>query len=391
MRQKLHLVGVSRAWYLEARSYLYEEIAITDVGQVIRLSDSLNRNQNLGPLVRSLVLACYIGPVDNDRTKELEIRLLGLFSKLPNLTSFNYVPSRQLLRRAGSDGLGRSQLPTRLSNACAATITQLWLSSPITWEQVAQILGLLSHRLVSFRLPATHNAGEGENISFGPNSIDTPFSFRVLETLFVDIDRRSPFTRALVRWDMPALKRLTVSGGRRQDIRIDSLRSLSAIIRNWPTIQYLNINDGSRTRQKAPVIADIIYQLPNLEHLVTQACYLSSFQKPHPRLRWIDVYLDSTSASLTASLEASLDRKNFTRFRAIRSISPQLIDLLLLPFTLHPSSPPGKGCTRSFSAGDVCFEYTSDGIRAKPTRSSNGYRIREEESVRVDDDLEALW
>ena len=88
------------------------------------------------------------------------------------------------------------------------------------------------------------------------------------------------------------------------------------------------------------------------------------------------------------ALGASLNRKFLTRFQGIRSFSPQLIELLLLPFTLHPSILPETDCTWDFHSGDVQFDYTAGGVQAK---TCNGYHIPEEQDFHDDDDHGDHW
>lgn len=170
-RQKLSLLWVSKTWYLAAKVYLYQEISICDTRQLTRLLSNVKQSQRLGPLIKALVLSCYVSA---QHVYQLETDLRDLVSSCPNLTSFNCSPKLPLT------------YPGVLDACQAPTLTHLWLGEGVRWEPAAEILRLLSPRLLSLGFVASFQRSEISWTYKAP--IDTPFSFPVLESLFLSVD-----------------------------------------------------------------------------------------------------------------------------------------------------------------------------------------------------------
>jgi len=341
-RQKLSLLCVSKTWYLAARMYLYQEVSISDARQVARLLRSVKENQGLAPLIKTFVLSCYI---HGQHLPQLETDLRELVNSCTNLTSFNCTPKLPL---AYPGVLHACQVPS---------ITHLWLGEGVRWEPAAEMLRVLSPRLVSLGFTAHFQHSELSWTATTP--IDIPFSFPALESLFLTVHcDTSAFSRLLGQWDMPILERLTMGG---DELTEQTLRMLSRLVFSWTglAIRYLNVRDCTPIREKTSIVADIVAELPHLEHLV---CHRSHIQhlEPHAKLRWIDGWGPNW---MNRSRIPVLEPAAFPKLDGIRHMSILLLELPMLPFDLPPDIHPEEGDAKwSFRSGNIHVVYDYGGI-----------------------------
>ncbi|KAF9527276.1 hypothetical protein CPB83DRAFT_934636, partial [Crepidotus variabilis] len=194
---KKNLALVNQAWCDVATFFLYEDITIRRLPQLFQLLFTLSRPscRNLGPMIRTLELKCYIPePVGEEFGQTLRTALAHCTS----LSGFSYFSQCRLPLRVFT---GNLLLPT--------SIRQLHLDLMLEEETAEKILRHLQGELSYLRM----------RIQRIRRVKIQHLVFPCLRTVWFETDRYSIHREleVLETWTMPSLERFIISNGQHSD------------------------------------------------------------------------------------------------------------------------------------------------------------------------------
>ncbi|TRM68441.1 hypothetical protein BD626DRAFT_565279 [Schizophyllum amplum] len=392
IQTKRSLPLVCRSWYLAANELLYRDIDLRSVGQVVALSESLQRAPLLSPLVRSLTLSCYVPK--NQRTAYVEdaARILLNCNQLHRVAFIHTNewcdPGHESSDQLGAlKGSAYAYLPHITSlhfddgqdaDALYASDTPAETHARYTTERPAHnppILQNFGPQLVELHLCLKNmDARCIPDITFA--SLDT-FTCS-LTTTYADM---YTFSVIAQKWPMPRLRCLTASavqpalsslgGPYPHQHQIHSALAAFAA-RNGAQLRYLHIHTVWSER-RGDFELDIQLTLnhcPRLEHLVLPFS-IGRASIAHPTLMWVDAWdleeIDKREnpevawTDLRKIKEGMVDGQNvLPNLRGVRAIDFSLLHLRDLPRIMRPDVWTGVDAT--FEYPGLTVRHTADRI-----------------------------
>ncbi|KDR85836.1 hypothetical protein GALMADRAFT_132480 [Galerina marginata CBS 339.88] len=326
--QKHALLNVCRAWYRIGLPFLYANVSIRRIPQLLNLLRTLSNsspNLNLKEIIRTVEILCPI-PVSYGHRFEQQLQVL--FAICPRISSCSFVSQVSPL------GLP----PSVLFCALVLNVTHLKLNEGVELDTLRNILQLVSPYIVSLSLYSPSAVRD--------KSITIPdINFNYLEDL--SLWAGGDGSAFIHKWNMPCLRRLTFDG----NFGDEELKYFCDLY--GATLQYLHFTRGYfctwaltpgfprflQLRYSPIDFPDLSKSCPVLEHLV-----LPPFTRPLPYsgIKWLDVWVSENCPGELEQVRSEIQGANWPALKGVRLLpySPpdNRHDLpLILPPTLVPT------------------------------------------------------
>ncbi|KAF7321972.1 hypothetical protein MKEN_00719700 [Mycena kentingensis (nom. inval.)] len=288
---KRAIVSVCKLWHAVGSELLYNHVQISSIGQLATLMETLDSNNALCALVKSVQLSCYV--TGNCRTL-FEYETARLLELCPRLSAFSWVPPFLDPTRPVSLPALSSKI-TQLEFSAVVPARQLFLSI-LPSTDTLQSLALCLQAIDELQAPSDYD-------------VNRELLFPTLRELRIhlidDLQLAEFVSRSPWRWRTPCLEKLWMS----------SVNSPGTNFGPWTTAQIRNLLDahgktvnflslggcqGTLAWSREVIEAPLLQQrCPKLEHLVlplppkdvgklVQLC--------HEKIAYLDVYHHQTLA-----------------------------------------------------------------------------------------------
>ncbi|KAJ7769445.1 hypothetical protein B0H16DRAFT_1715903 [Mycena metata] len=280
---KRSLLKVCKIWYNAGLEFLYENVVLAEIGQILVFVDTLEARPELGAFVHSINL-CYkvfrgYQDVHDEAVKKI-------FQFCPGVTHFVFHPHDHL----------RASLP-----AVGFSITTLDLGDCVPYGVSLRALNPLCETLTSLSVALPWQFTD-----------HSPLNFVRLANLRLCVGMQCFFPAQY--WTLPCLQRLSfrhspILGSLPPDLELVS----DVLSVCGSTLKRLRISDILRSVMCRLTVQDVLNQCPVLEHLgATEAQLAVGGQKT---LRWLDIFGSGHE------LEAEHLKRDFPALRAYRYVS----------------------------------------------------------------------
>ncbi|KAJ7153248.1 hypothetical protein C8R46DRAFT_1301489 [Mycena filopes] len=316
MRLKLALVSVCKAWNLAGTAFLYRSIALRRVHQIKPLLSTLLSTPRLGAFVHAIQFPCYVPP---SHCESVAPDMAQIFALCPSLVHLEHNPAFELRPFVAGDDVPEADAAPDLEWDPAdfplppPTLTSLKLGEGLFDIRVVQAC---SDSLQELSMDCV--AWEAD-----PEPEDEVY-FASLHTLNVNLDADTPEAEFPPCWQMPQLKRLSITIGCDVDHAniLAWLEGLLEVV--GPQIEYLAFpaNYTRGTREAARQLEELsvwdvsrwLQMCPNLEHVVLSEMYIlenDDADMRFPTIKYLDMWRSNVEL---------WDRSMSTRASAIRNI-----------------------------------------------------------------------
>ncbi|KDR79113.1 hypothetical protein GALMADRAFT_154100 [Galerina marginata CBS 339.88] len=311
LKQKVSIVNVCRTWYSVGLPFLYGNISIRRVHQLLDLLRSLVNSTtalNLKEMIRTVDIYCV---VPQWYGQQFEKQLKVLFELCPRISSCAF---RSPFRA----------LPTSPLAAVVPQLTNLVLNGGIKLAMLQVILQLVSPHVISlsFHIP------EHEETSTSP----TDQNFPHLEDISLWVTK--PAARILGElssvWKMPHLDSLTFHLQKHGQANYPTEILKHFCDAHGAGLRYLHIIDLTfltccrRSSNGYDIyIPDLSKSCPTLEHIVLSP--MIGLPIAHEHLKWVDIWAPAAIGFRPKKLRKKIKKANLPALKGVR----------ILPFYLH--------------------------------------------------------
>ena len=291
------IVLVCRSWYNTGTVFLYQHICVRRLPQLECLRETLYTStsspRNLGALVKSLDIQCYI---PEEFATEFAENLCAIMKLCPFLSTFGYTSPCTLP-------------PSALPTSCLKSqVTHLQLHHAVHYTDLVSILGDLQDQLLVLHVEISHehlaerSTSSGSTLEVVPDP-KTRLIFPSLLALSLSLlDRESTHVLSvlMVDWTMLSLQRFSISehgfvpGGLKRPSESQRVRGQEALI-NFLSIHgrgLLHLRTETCIGRRLP---QVLEHCPLLERLVMYAFnfsrrdWIPENQVLHAKLRYLDL------------------------------------------------------------------------------------------------------
>nr|GAT44319.1 predicted protein [Mycena chlorophos] len=364
LQEKTTLALVCKTWNQVATDLLYRDVHLCSIGQLVAFSQTLHTPKQLGQLVRSLNLCCFVPRGYTDLFKSEIDKILPQCPKLMHLA---YACTHAALPKLGHPGPNTlCMLPTSFHGSI---LTSIEFTPSINPALYLPALSQLSSNLRSLRLPF--------DISLGPDFSYPPLEFPAMEDLHILIHIPIYHTHALPMtlapiwdWSMPGLKKLWVSFDGPSLVQQIWLLQSDPWVSYAPlflqkygrTILFLSLHVWSSTLHVTQFTIDTL--CPRLIHLATTTvgqgpCHVIT--GGHPRVQKLDVWCSwnrTCDPPLLDAPELESIKTDFPALQSCRFLDATFVyfDHLPLDFSHGPEDNVNVEHQDSDDNDDVDFE-----------------------------------
>lgn len=373
LEQKRALVHVCRSWHQVGLPFLYEDICITHVSQMLQLLRAVDSPRtNYNQLIKTITFYCVV-PVSF--AERFELRLKRLFHLCPNIRSFGY--------------LSPCLLPRPISLSTLPSITHLRLVKEVSAAIYWNILDLTAQNLVSLSFQPPTDANSSSSAAK-----EIHFHFLRLKELSCQYENAALAT--VNNWEMPCLEKLTCISVHR--LESPSAEMTSFCLKYGAGLRYLHMHPGGYLNAFRTLITvhmqSLLDMCPALEHFVVHS--RAAYPLTHQHLKWIDIWTPheySTTVKHWRSLRESMTTAAFPSLQGVRDLAASTSFCTDLPIILLPGqvSTPSDSFAYRFQdfemRHDVGTIYRAPWVEmvvAREDRSVTG----DESSTNEENDLE---
>ncbi|KAJ7031739.1 hypothetical protein C8F04DRAFT_1360982 [Mycena alexandri] len=285
--RKRSLLEVCKTWYSAGLEFLYENVVLAEIGQILVFVDTLKARPEFGTLVHSINI-CY--RVFRGYRNVHDEAVDQIFKFCPRVTHFVFHPHDYL----------RATLPT-----VGLSITTLDLGDCVPYDVALGALTQLCETLESLSVALPWR-----------KEINHPLlTFVHLANLRLCVGMQCEFPARY--WTLPCLQRLSLRHNRALGSLPPDLELVSDVLKVCgATLKRLRISDILHSVMCRLTLQDVLSQCPVLEHLgATEAQLESGSQKT---LRWLDIF---GSRDELPAPDAECLKRDFPALRAYRYVS----------------------------------------------------------------------
>lgn len=345
VRTKKAITGVCKSWRRVGLEFLYEDIVFHHIGQIAVLIRILEANCELGKLVKSVTIYCFIPP-GYDRLFKDQLR--RIFDYCPLATCLNYFPLHP------SSWLLLPCTNPLDETLCSLTsnITHLECGIRVPFVNLVEALQLCkSLTWLSFQAPAYGiSPSDLATISTAPK-----LCLDRLETLRCTLTEHNPSQITIISrsWSMPSLRRLRIN---LHNIPEYMDHYIEFFQKYGGGLKYLHLYPYSLLKHDHVCFRIPLEYCPELEHLVL-SCDTSVAPLRHLKLKWIDLWGPKHPDGHRGLRRSHFGRAAFPAFQSLRRLDSGLLTAVDWPLVF----PPGQHVDGAVS------EYQYPGMHIKVT------------------------
>lgn len=278
VRTKKAIIGVCKRWWHVGLEILYKDVVFHHIGQIPALARTLEANCDLGKLVKSIIVRCFVPPGYN-RLFDEELR--RVFNYCPLATHIVYSP----LHSSGLPyfGLIPDTVLTSLDGALLnlpSKLTHIECGIHVQFDRLVEALHeCKTLTWLSLQFPSRLSLNESDQ-----TPVTRQLCLDRLEYFRCTVTRcyRSRIAVIAKSWSIPFLEQLRVDLYNTEE-GMDSCIML--FLRYGRTLKYLHVYSiwGQLFDLRSP-----LQYCPNLEHLIL--CPGLRFPLSHRGVKWIDIW-----------------------------------------------------------------------------------------------------
>ena len=357
IRMRKSIIGVCKAWWKVGVELLYQEICIRRVGQIPALLRTLDSNNDIGNLIKTIEISCFI---PSGYLSVFSADLGHIFNYCPRVAELTFA-ARAYDSPLHEAVLCCPALPMIQFEACVS-LTRLEFIIPTDCGDIVSVLQVcvnLRSLWICVAFPDGPDKGR---------VMRSPISLARLETLRLTINESNEEHLPLLGsyWSMPSLRRVVI------DELNDLANSASSAYRNdffkafGVRLRYLHIRPYRACGNTYLLdVQGFLDRCPVLEHLAICPSLRAPTPLTHPTVKWIDLWTSPKIQDMHyLTLRESLSPQAFPGLLGIRELDHGLSVMTDWPGIL----PPDAGLNEfgvEYRFPGVHVQYTARGIFKK--------------------------